>query len=445
MADLIVLVPGITGCVLRRPEGPAVWERSIGAVGRGIATLPMTLKRLALPTDIGDEAPDGPAQLIPDGVIGGWHAWPGMHTGDGYHGLVQLARNHDAAAVRIFSYDWRLSNRHTARLLSRQVEKWLNEWREFTRDRNARVCFLCHSMGGLIVRYYLEVLGGSDLTSRVITLGTPYSGSVKAIRVLTGAAFDRIPFVGEAITRVARTFPSLAQLLPMYRCVQTINGPATIAEVELPDLPSRAVSDAMAFHSEIAAAVDHNPQPGYKLDVLVGARHETLQSVSVKSGQIVYATEQRGVNHRGDGTVATFAAVPPEWNDTADAAVLVVRHAAMASAEAALVAVRNKVAPINLGATLYPPLELGLSLPEIVRARDGIHLVVESNAEDVLLHCAVKDPDSGQVLAEAQAVALGEGKFAATLFAPVGIWRIEVTAVAELPPMAVSDIVLVTD
>lgn len=70
---------------------------------------------------------------------------------------------------------------------------------------------------------------------------------------------------------------------------------------------------------------------------------------------------------------------------------------------------------------------------------------MESNAEDVLLHCAVKDPDSGQVLAEAQAVALGEGKFAATLFAPVGIWRIEVTAVAELPPMAVSDIVLVTD
>lgn len=445
MADLIVLVPGITGSVLRRPGGPAVWKRSIGAVGRGIATLPVTLERLALPTGLGDEPPDGPAQLIPDGIIGGWHAWPGMHTSDGYDGLVQLARNHNAAAVRVFSYDWRLSNRHTARVLSEQVEIWLDEWWKITKDRNARVCFLCHSMGGLVVRYYLEVLGGRELASRVVTLGTPYSGSVKAIRVLTGAAFDRIPFVGDAITRVTRTFPALAQLLPAYRCVEAINGPITLAEAVLPDLPSDAVSDAVAFHSEIASAVGRNPQRDYKLHVLVGTRHETLQSVSLKGDRIIYRTEQCGVDHRGDGTVATFAAVPAEWNDTADADVLIVRHAAMTSAEAALTAVWNKIAPINLGATLYPPLELGVGLPDIAHVRDGIHLVVDSNAVPVLLYCAVKDPDSGNVLAETQAVPLGDGRFVATLLAPVGMWRVEVTAVAELPPTTVSDLVLVTD
>lgn len=445
MSDLIVLVPGITGSVLRRPGGPAVWKRSIGAVGRGIATLPATLNLLALPTDLGDEPPDGPAQLIPDGIIHGWHAWPGLHTGDGYHGLLELARHHDSAAVRIFSYDWRLSNRHTARVLAQQVEIWLSEWRELTRDRNARVCFLCHSMGGLVVRYYLEVLGGRELASRVVTLGTPYSGSVKALRVLTGDAFARIPFLGDAITRLARTFPALAQLLPAYRCVQTVNGPITLAEAVIPDLSTHAISDADAFHSEITRAVDRNPQPGYQLHVLAGTRHETLQSVSVNAGQIIYLTEQRGVDHRGDGTVATFAAVPPEWNDTADAEVVTVRHAAMTSAEGALEAVRNKLAPINLGATLYPPLELGLGLPDIAVATEGIHVVAHSNAEALLLHCSVKDPDSGDVLTEDEAVPLGDGEFAATLCAPPGIWRVEVTAVAELPPVTASDLVLVTD
>jgi hypothetical protein len=445
VADLIVVVPGITGSVLRRPGGVTVWNRSLGAVGRGVATLPATLSLLALPTGLGDDAPDGPAQLVADGVIGGWHAWPGVHTGDGYLGLLQMARQLDAAAVRSFAYDWRLSNRHTAGVLARQVEIWLNDWRKRTGNRHARVCFLCHSMGGLIVRYYLEVLKGRELASRVITLGTPYSGSVKAVRVITGDAFARIPFVGDAMTRVARTFPALAQLLPIYRCVQAVDGPLTLAEATIPDLPTDAVSDAAAFHSEIASAVARNPQRAYQLHVLVGTRHETLQSVSVEAGRIVYASEQRGVDHRGDGTVATFAAVPPEWRDTSDAEVVAVRHAAMSSAKAVLEATRNKLAPIDLGATLYPPLELGLGLPDVAVAADGIHVVAHSNAENVLLHCSVKDPDSGDVLAEAEAVPLGDGDFSATLSAPTGIWRVEVTAVAELPPVATSDLVLVID
>lgn len=115
--------------------------------------------------------------------------------------------------MRIFDYDWRLSNRYTARQLAERVETWLGEWRERTGDPTARVCFLCHSMGGLIVRYYLEVLGGRDIATRLLTLGTPFSGAVKAVRALTGDTFAKIPHVGDRITQLAQSFPSVGQLL----------------------------------------------------------------------------------------------------------------------------------------------------------------------------------------------------------------------------------------
>ena len=36
-------------------------------------------------------------------------------------------------------------------------------------------------MGGLVSRYYLEVLGGWRDTRRLITFGTPYRGSLNAV------------------------------------------------------------------------------------------------------------------------------------------------------------------------------------------------------------------------------------------------------------------------
>lgn len=41
--------------------------------------------------------------------------------------------------------------------------------------------FLYHSMGGLLTRYYLEVLGGSEITRRLLTMGTPYRGAAQSL------------------------------------------------------------------------------------------------------------------------------------------------------------------------------------------------------------------------------------------------------------------------
>jgi pimeloyl-ACP methyl ester carboxylesterase len=47
-------------------------------------------------------------------------------------------------------------------------------------DRNVkggRIDLVCHSMGGLVARYYVQALGGSRRVDRVVTLGTPHHGS----------------------------------------------------------------------------------------------------------------------------------------------------------------------------------------------------------------------------------------------------------------------------
>jgi triacylglycerol esterase/lipase EstA (alpha/beta hydrolase family) len=46
------------------------------------------------------------------------------------------------------------------------------------------VVLVGHSMGGLISRYYVEVLGGRNDTHAVITFGTPFYGSLNAIDFL---------------------------------------------------------------------------------------------------------------------------------------------------------------------------------------------------------------------------------------------------------------------
>ena len=43
---------------------------------------------------------------------------------------------------------------------------------------------MAHSMGGLVSRYYLEVLGGWHNARALFTFGTPYRGSLNAVNVL---------------------------------------------------------------------------------------------------------------------------------------------------------------------------------------------------------------------------------------------------------------------
>ena len=57
---------------------------------------------------------------------------------------------------------------------------WLHDWRARSGNKDAKLVLVGHSMGGLVSRYFLEVLGGWLHTRSLFTLGTPHRGAVSS-------------------------------------------------------------------------------------------------------------------------------------------------------------------------------------------------------------------------------------------------------------------------
>lgn len=62
---------------------------------------------------------------------------------------------------------------------SQGVERGARDLREFLRRRvrGGRIDLVCHSLGGLVARVYVQQLGGARRIDRCVTLGTPHSGT----------------------------------------------------------------------------------------------------------------------------------------------------------------------------------------------------------------------------------------------------------------------------
>jgi pimeloyl-ACP methyl ester carboxylesterase len=116
-------------------------------------------------------------------LAGDAHLVPGLWKVDGYDKVGRFLRKRfglvTGESYFEFPYDWRRDNRVAAHRLAASCRDWLAARREQHPD--AQLVLLGHSMGGLVSRYYLEVLGGWRDTRRLITFGTPYRGSLNAV------------------------------------------------------------------------------------------------------------------------------------------------------------------------------------------------------------------------------------------------------------------------
>ena len=120
-------------------------------------------------------------------------------------------------------YDWRLSNRLNAPAPERQARPRARSVAETFQKSEAKLVLICHSMDGLAARYFLEVLGGRELTSKLITIGTPYRG-IDALDTLAIGLTLEVGPVGLSVDKLVRSFPSVYQLLPTYKCLDVGNG-----------------------------------------------------------------------------------------------------------------------------------------------------------------------------------------------------------------------------
>lgn len=327
--DLVVVVPGITGSTLHDADGREVWGLSAGSLARALVTFGRSITRLTLPPGHGDEpAPDG---VTAGELMRGFHAIPGVWTPlHGYDTLIDFLRaprfglldapaktDGDAPAGNLvqFAYDWRLSNRYNAELLRVQVEHHLARWRASDPTRSdARVAFICHSMGGLITRWYLDRLGGAGHTKCLITLGTPHRGAMNAVEQLAnGVRKGKGPFTLN-LTHFARSLPSGYQLLPEYACIDVGEGQlAKTTELSIPNTDPDMVLDGMRFHDELDASHERGE---VTVIPIVGIRQPTWTTGRLTSDGVVPEFTIDEADEQGDGTVPRLSARPKNMSET---------------------------------------------------------------------------------------------------------------------------------
>ncbi len=335
--DVVVVVPGIMGSALAL-DGTPVWALSGAALLRGLRTFGRSITELQLPSDVGNGHPgDG---VEPIGLMNDLHVIPGVwHPVDGYSGLLRWleqnftftrydeTRPAEPANLVAFGYDWRLSNRYNAQRLKDTVEPVLDRWRaarhlwrEAPGSDDPELVFLCHSMGGLLTRYYLEVLGGAGITKRLLTMGTPYRGAASALLQLVNGVRKGIGPLRLDLTAFARSCPSTHQLLPGYHSVGTGDELRHHRELSLAGPDPKLVADAERFHAEIASAVAaRGHAPSCCIRAVHGLRQPTPTTVTVEGDGLVAVDSIRGGDEGGDGTVPRLSGHPPEMAGDDDA------------------------------------------------------------------------------------------------------------------------------
>ena len=336
MKHMIVLLPGITGSVLQQ-NGEDLWGASVRAICNIWKSGGQNLQALRLRgNDSGEDYyGDGikadrlvqNAQLIPGlvKILDGYSETAKLITDnfDVTEGDIYRDDKNKAANFYQFPYDWRRDNRINAKILKRWLDIRLTAWRnKSSQNKDAKVILLAHSMGGLISRYYLEVLGGWKDAKTLFTFGTPYRGSLDAVNFIANgykkASID--------LTEIMRSLPSVYQLLPTYEILNYKGKYYRISEspVALPNFDLEMMRDATKFHEEIKLAVAENQEEDgydYVTVPVVGIKQTTFQSAVLKNGTVKTVKalpeviKDRLDLEGGDGTVPEISAYPPEFSN----------------------------------------------------------------------------------------------------------------------------------
>jgi pimeloyl-ACP methyl ester carboxylesterase len=394
MKDLIVILPGILGSVLQK-DGKDLWAISGQAIWQVLTQSGKAIANLKLSQD------DPNAESLGDGIratalIQDTHLIPGFWKIDGYTQTARLITdNFDvtpgdiyndpddrAANFYQFPYDWRRDSRANARILKKLIDKRLKCWREKSGATDAKVILMAHSMGGLVSRYYLEVLEGWQDSRALFTFGTPYRGSLQAVNFLANG-YKQL-FLD--LTEVMRSLTSIYQLLPIYKAIN-INGEYhRIAEVDnLPNIDKLKAQDALAFHREIEAAVERHLQDeqylsSFSIIPISGVHQPTLQSAALIGGKLTASEDLPDVLKNrtdlgdGDGTVPKVSSIPLERSQNLDNFFIAEQHGGLQNQAQVLDSLLNtlRISQYSLSDVRAPQTAIGLSLDDLYLADEPI-------------------------------------------------------------------------
>jgi pimeloyl-ACP methyl ester carboxylesterase len=409
--DIIILIPGIGGSRLER-GGKPIYDLSVGA-----------LPRLIWNWVGGDLAFHGGSSKPDDDVVAtdlfNNQLIPGWFGVDDYDGLIDTLKGavHDPSRQFFkFPYDWRASNRWAARALDAFARARLHEWQREQGGPDARLWLVCHSMGGLVARYFLEHLGGADITRRLITIATPHRGAPKALNALVnGMGFGPLDFSavirsfastyellpqapvvkvsdtsGDVLARVADFF-DMGTLLPMPATANPGTTPGGLTP--LPHINAQRLREALEFHKKIREPVIRRMDAGeaspYDITCLFNRRQRTPQSALWQDHRLTLSDDpafamparEDPMYFRGDGTVPGPSAVPIEWLDTGRAIAMDEKHVSMPSSKTLAHTIQNLANPLDTRSYMSDePSDgsLGLAVPALVMAGQAFEIEMDA-------------------------------------------------------------------
>jgi pimeloyl-ACP methyl ester carboxylesterase len=341
--DAVLILPGIMGSELHDGDGSLLWglsPRALVDAYRGDL-----LERLT----VTDDDLSGRRGVTATGAI----RYPGVlkwfRGSEDYEQLVTAAQNTavDPRAVQPYPYDWRLSVASHAEDLVVKANAHRNRWVQIVRDEGlgdpdqVGLTLVAHSMGGLVAR--AACVAGLDQTPNVtvLTLGTPYYGSVKALRLIAEGSGSPLKGVDlERLRRFANSCPGVYDLLPRYSCINEAHGPRSLTPEDVASVGGdrSMAADAQARWDLLRLAEG----PGNAVwHTLVGIDQPTLQSAAIDCGETTYFYHLERRDQGGDGTVYRQSA-GPGWAGVSSSPI-VQTHAALTASSAAREFVRDKL------------------------------------------------------------------------------------------------------
>jgi pimeloyl-ACP methyl ester carboxylesterase len=450
--DVVVLIPGILGSVLQR-NGKDVWAISGSGIGKALASGWESIQSLALKGD--SDADDLGDQVTAPRMIDDVHLIPWLWKIDGYTRIrralttsfqdIQPGKNFFE-----FPYDWRRDNRVAARRLAKQCQKWLEDRRKTTGNDKAKLILICHSMGGLVARYFIEVLGGWRDTLALITFGTPYRGSLNALDFIANGMkkkFGPVPIID--LSNLLRSFTSVYQLLPIYPCHDEGSGMVRVKDAKkIPNLNVARAESALAFHDEIREAVSVNLrdeaylQDRYHIHPIVGTRQPTLQS-SRFIGKLEMQYDYRNSDMDGDGTVPRVSATPIEIEKEKRETFIAEKHGSLQNASEVWAHLESVLKNSRLDLGLFKAasdlrannIQLGLSIEDLYVIGESIRPRAYADGQAVELTAELTDVDGLRMLKQVMKPAADGSHETEFPPQPEGVYRIRVSGQEGVCPV----------